>query len=95
MKVRRVVKGTFNINPPMPRYTDIWDVDVVLRSLAKSHPPNSLTDYELSVKCCTLLSILSLSRVSTVSALGPEFQLVDDEVVLPIRKLEKNSKAGG
>ena len=92
--VKRVIKGAFNIKPPMPRYSDIWDIDVLLRSLAEMHPPDSLSDYLLSAKTCALLSILSLSRASTVASLGPQLQVIEGEVILPITQLEKNSRPG-
>ena len=92
--VKRVIRGTFNVNPPIPRYSNIWNVDTLLSHLETLHPPDTLTDFQLSVKTCALLTVFSLSRASTVAVLAPSYQLVESEVVIPILALEKQSRTG-
>ena len=60
--VKRITKACFIEKPPIPRYGDIWDVDMVLEHLEKLHPPESLSDTEFGRKTATLTFILSLSR---------------------------------
>ena len=78
----------------IPRYSDIWDVDVLLTYLETLHPPQDLNDYMLGVKTCTLLTIFSLSRASTIKSLAPQYQLKGDDLVIPIVTLEKQSRPG-
>ena len=71
--VKRLMKGVFNVNPPLPRYTDIWDVNTLLKHLESLHPPPSLSDYMLGVKTCALVTVMSLSRASSVALLCPKY----------------------
>ena len=92
--ITRVTRATFIMNPPIPRYADIWDVDQLLRYLESMHPLNSLSDIDLSMKTYTLFAVLSISRASSAVALMPTFQLVGQEVVIPLAGLEKTSCPG-
>ena len=74
---------------PLPRYSDIWDIDCLLSHLETLHPPDILTDYQLSVKTCAMLS-----RASSVAALAHRYQLIEDEIVVPIVAIEKTSRPG-
>lgn len=60
--IKRLTRATFIANPPIPRYSQIWDVDQLLGYLETLHPPDRLTDMELSMKTLALLSVLSISR---------------------------------
>ena len=62
--------------------------------LAKLHQNKDLSLRDLGIKTASLISILSISRQSTVAVLGPSFQLVGDSVVIPITGLEKTSRPG-
>ena len=61
--IKRLTRAAFLANPPIPRYSNIWDIEVLLNYLETLHPPNRLTDMELSMKTLALLSILSISRL--------------------------------
>ena len=60
--VRRLTRSCFIENPPLPRYTEVWDVDKLLTYLKSLAPQSDLTDLQLSVKTLSLLFVLSLSR---------------------------------
>ena len=90
--IKRLTRACFLAKPPMPRYAETWDVDVLLRHLRTSHPADSLTDMDLTVKTAALTFIMSLSRSSSVAAIGPSFQLVEDTVILPLVSMEKTSR---
>ena len=59
--VKRLTRACFIEKPPLPRYSDIWDMNVLVRHL------ESMDDLEISVldlgmKTLALLAILSISR---------------------------------
>ena len=66
----------------------------MLKHLESLHPPDSLSDYMLGVKTCTLVTVLSLSRSGSVAALVPGFQAVENDIVIQLLKVEKNSRPG-
>ena len=92
--VKRLMRGVFNANPPLPCYADIWDVNILLKHLESLHPPDTLSDYMLGVKTCALVTVFSLSRSSSVAALAPTFQAVEDDIVIQLLCVEKNSRPG-
>ena len=66
------MRAVFKIRPPLPKYKHTYDITMVLDYL-KSLPPNSeLTLRQLSMKTLFLLIMSTISRVSSVSRLGPE-----------------------
>ena len=40
--INRFVRGVFNLHPPAPRYSEIWDVRLVLDYMRSLSPPSSL-----------------------------------------------------
>ena len=69
-QVCALITGVFNNNPPQPRYTFIWDVDVVLFYM-KALPNNTaLSDKLLTMKLTMLLALTAASR-------GSELKLLD------------------
>lgn len=63
----RFLKGVFNIKPPKPRYTEIWDPTIVLEYLQKQSPIEDLTLEDLTMKLTMLLALTSGHRVQTLS----------------------------
>ena len=63
-QIRRLLKGVFNLRPPVARYTSIWDVNLVLDYLC-AMVTETLKD--LSMKLATLLMILSGNRVNMLT----------------------------
>ena len=92
--MKSITRATFIANPPLPRYTDIWDVEILLNYLETLFPLQSLSDFDLGLKTYCLCAIFSISRANSVTQLEPRFQLVGEEVVIPLAGLEKNSKPG-
>ena len=62
----RFIKGVFNIRPSVPRYTFIWDTDVLLKFLKLLTPNNMLPFKELCLKLACLLTLLAGQRVHSV-----------------------------
>ena len=92
--IKRVTKACFNQAPPLPKYSDMWDVDKLMGFLETLYPNTSLSTYDLGMKAVALISSLSISRQSSVAGLAPQFQLMDNNVVIPLAKLEKTSRPG-
>ena len=63
--IKRVTRACFLEDPPIPRYTDIWDVDILLGHLESMYPHENLTDLELSMKAAALVAINTISRSNT------------------------------
>ena len=68
--VVRFLKGVFNLRPSMPKNTTTWDPEIVLKYL-KTLPPVKKLDFKmLTLKCVTLLWLLSGQR-------GQSMRLID------------------
>jgi len=52
--VCRLLQGMFNERPPAPRYTDVWNVSVVIDHLKKGPPASQLSLKELSKRLVTV-----------------------------------------
>jgi integrase len=60
--VQLFMKGVYNQRPPVPRYTRIWDVDVVLVLLKAWSPADKLTLDKLTMKVVVLLLLVTGQR---------------------------------
>ena len=90
--IKRLTKACFNKNPPLPKYSDIWDADALLGHLETMYPNSDLSIYDLGLKAVSLLTVLSLSRQSSLAVLGPQFDIVDGFVEIPLVGLEKTGR---
>ena len=83
------------MRPKLPRYTETWDVEVVLKFLATKRPAVSLTVKVLTLKLVMLASILSGQRGQSLHYLDlnlmPETPL---SFTFIITNVVKQSKAG-
>ena len=76
--VCRLLKGVFQSRPPKPKYTEVWDVQVVLTYLATLHPVESLTLKQLTLKLVMLLLLVSGQRGQTIHLLDINHMFVND-----------------
>ena len=67
---------------------------MLFEHLKSLHPPSSLSDYMLGVKTCALVTVFSLSRLGSVAALAPRYQVMGEDIIIPLIGLEKNSRRG-
>lgn len=67
--VCRFMKGVFNLRPPRPRYTHIWDVSTVLQYLRTLSPASELGLLSFSAKLATLIALVTGQRCQTLHAL--------------------------
>uniref|UniRef100_A0A1X7VRX6 Tyr recombinase domain-containing protein n=1 Tax=Amphimedon queenslandica TaxID=400682 RepID=A0A1X7VRX6_AMPQE len=65
--ITRLVKGVFNVRPPIPRYSNTWDVQRVLNYQGKETP---LSLKALTLKTAFLLAITRPSRSADLSQLN-------------------------
>ena len=59
--VTRLLMGIYNNRPPQPRYSTMWDVDVVTRHLVLIGSNQSLTLKQLSQKLVILMALVEVS----------------------------------
>lgn len=67
--VIRFMKGVFNLRPPMPKYTETWDVQPVLQKLRSMFPLHTLSLKELTLKLVMLMALTQAARVQTLHLL--------------------------
>ena len=87
--VRHLTRAAFLADPPLAKYANIWDIDILLNYLGTLHPESDLPIQVLARKTCSLLAVLFISRSSSLVALVPTYQVVNGEVQIPIQGLEK------
>ena len=85
--VSRLMNGVFQEKLPRPKYTEIWDVSIVLSYLQSLSPVDKLSLKELTLKLFVLILLVSGQRGQTVHLLSIEhmvsvnncdtFQIVD------------------
>lgn len=68
--VSRLMKGIFQEKPPRPKYTEIWDVSIVLEYLQSLSPVDTLSLKELTLKLVVLILLVSGQRGQTVHMLN-------------------------
>lgn len=93
--VSRFMRGVFNLRPPVPRYTQVWDARVVLNYLRKLSPMKFLSLKMLTFKLCMLLALLTAERCQTLHKLRlDKMQISSHKVVFVVVDLLKTSRPG-
>ena len=89
--VSSFMAGVKNLRPPMPKYTNIWDVDDVLRYIKNLPRPLSLK--QLSYKTAMLLALIIIPRGAEISILDINYMgLTKTKCVFSLKELPKNQK---
>ena len=92
--VKRFLKGVFTLRPPIARYNNIWDVNIVLEYIKKIYPYEGMPLYLLTYKLVMLLALTSAQRVQTLHVLNIEEFVVEEEFIkIPIHDLLKQTSA--
>ena len=81
-RVSRFHKGTFTTRPALPKYKEVWDVNMVLEHLKTLHPAETLPLKLLSFKIVMLMAILSGQRCQTIHALTTRNMKVSNTKVM-------------
>ena len=89
------LKGTFTTRPALPKYKEVWDVNMVLEHLKTLHPADTLPLKLLSFKIVMLMAILSGQRCQTIHALTTRNMKVSNtKVMFIVNDLLKPTKPG-
>ena len=64
------IKGVYHLRQPKPKYSSIWDADILLRYFQQIEDNSQLNLLELSKKKTTLLVLLHGLRISTITTFG-------------------------
>lgn len=67
--VNRLLRGVFNLRPSTPRYTDIWDVQLVLQKIRTLGPLCALSLKDLTLKLVMLMALSQAARLQTLHLL--------------------------
>ncbi len=93
--VCRYLKGVFELRPTLPRYTEIWNVDTVLRYLTTLKPALEMTMKELSLRLTMLLCLLTAQRCQTVHQFDINFiQEFESKYRITAQQKLKQSRPG-
>lgn len=93
--ITRFLKGVFQIRPALPRYSSIWDVNVVLKYLKSVAPATRLSLKELSYKVTMLLLLLSGQRLQTMKLLNiRDFSYTSSSFSFQISSKVKQTRPG-
>ena len=91
--VKQAVKSVFRLRPPLPKYRATFDIVPVLQYLSNQSNQH-LNLKQLTLKALLLTIYSTLSRVSSLSRLGPEVTRHRDHIILHLRHLEKQGRPG-
>ena len=93
--VVQLLKGAYNLRPPLPRYSSMWDVGAVLSFIESKGTNNNLTLKDLSQKLGMLLALTAIERVSEVIAHDLRYRhYSQDGVMFHLPELTNKSKVG-
>lgn len=94
-RICSLMTGVFNLRPTKPRFTFIWDVQVVIDHLNTLSNNEGLSIKILSHKLAMLLALTSASRGSEVCYLNMDHMVrSQDSYVFTLDKLTKTRKKG-
>lgn len=68
--VRSFMRGVFNINPPKPRYSEIWDAEEVLNLLRTWVPVRKISMKHLTLKLVMLILLVTGQRPQIIQNLN-------------------------
>lgn len=94
-KVCNLLTGVFNKRPPKPRYTFVWDVEIVLKYFLSLPDSENLSDKLLTFKITMLLALSSASRSSELKNLDLQYMAKSENLVrFYFHQLSKTNKKG-
>lgn len=93
--VIRFMKGAFNLRPPRSRYSETWDVSIVLGYLQKLPPTETLSLKLLTLKLVMLIALVLASRCQSLHLLSLEdMRKESSKYVLKYKGPLKQSRPG-
>lgn len=91
--VVRYMRGVFQMKPPKPRYTNIWDVNLVLDFLRTLSPVRQLSLKDLTLKLTMLMALIQAARIQTlqlISAVG--YKKTDEDFIFSLSDSLKQTR---
>ena len=93
--VIRFLRAVYNDRPSLPRYKEIWNVDVVLNLLRKWSPVKYLSLKQLTYKLVMLCALVASARAQTLSFLSLDnMDIHTNKYIFKIPQLLKQSRPG-
>ena len=93
--ITRLLRGIYNIRPPLPRYSNTWDVQTVLHYLESIEGADTLQLKMLTLKTVFLMAITRPSRSADLSQLNiNRMRRMSDGVSFSPSTLSKQSRQG-
>lgn len=93
--VTSLMKGVFESRPTLPRYNSIWHVSTVLDFIKTLGPNEDFSLKNVTLKCVTLVALLSGQRCQTIRALRISgMKVTNGQIRFDISTLLKTSKSG-
>lgn len=93
--VAKFMKGAFNINPSLPKYSYVWDVKQLFDYFRKNPENAVLTLKDLTMKLATILALLFCQRGQTIHSLDTRFMKIEDDAIgFAFPDLLKQSRPG-
>lgn len=91
--IRRFMRGVFIDRPNLPRYTETWDVSIVLSFIRSMGDNEVLSLFDLTLKLVMLLALVTGQRAQTLSFLDLDnMHVYEDRIVFCVRNLVKQSR---
>ena len=93
--VCRVLKGVFNDRPPLPKYIDTWDVDIVLNLFNSWDAIQTLCLKNLTLRTVMLLALVSGQRGQSLHILSTnDITFFKDKCTISYNAPLKNTRKG-
>ena len=93
--VTHFLKGTYELRPPLPRFSTIWDVGIILTYLQAFPAFNDLTLKQLTLNLTMLLALVTAQRTQTLSKLDTScMQETTTGITFTIRDTLKTTRPG-
>ena len=90
--IKRFMTGVIAQRPSLPKYTSIWDVNIVLSYINRME---NTTLFQLSCKLCMLFLLLTVQRCQTLHLIQTDdIEFKDDTCLVHPNHLLKQSKPG-
>ena len=94
-KVNKMLKRIFKLRSSFPKYTIIYNPDIILMYMDTLPNNSSLLLEDLTKKLCTLLCLLSSQRCQTIASLDLNFSDPSSKkFTFAINKVMKTTKPG-
>lgn len=89
------LKALGNFNPPKPRYSKVWEINLVLNLFKRWGHKSLLSTYHLTLKVTVLLLLLTAPRGQTIWRLNVTgLEMFEDHMSFKLKHLLKHNRPG-